>query len=305
VFATRYLAEHAEAHKRASSVAEDRRLLARVIIPRLGRHRLDRIARADVSALHHARRGTPVDANRALALLSKMLNVAEALGLREPGSNPCRGIPRYRELKRERFLSDAEMARLGAVLAEAEREGRESPFVLAAVRLLLFTGARLGEVLNARWADVDLAAGLLRILRPKEGRSKALRLGPPALEVLAKLPRIEGNPYVIVGRKDGGRFVGIQHVWQRVRLRAGLADVRLHDLRHSFASVAAAGGASLPIIGALLGHTQAATTQRYAHLSDDPLRAVAENVSMRIAAALRSDPEDKQDDANVLSLKRA
>src|SRR5207245_2284234 len=154
-----------------------------------------------------------------------------AFGLREPGSNPCRGIPRYRESKRERFLSDAEMARLGAVLAEAEREGRESPFALAAIRLLLFTGARLGEVLGATWPDVDLAAGLLRVPRSKEGRPKALRLGPPALEVLARLPRIEGNPYVIVGRKDGARYFGIQHVWQRLRAKAGLADVHLHDLR--------------------------------------------------------------------------
>lgn len=332
-FAARFLAEYAEPYKRPSSVAADRSLLSRVILPRLGSERLDSIARADVAALHHARRDTPTDANRALALLSKMLAWAEALGLRAPNSNPCRGVPRYREARRERFLSEAELAQLGRALAEADSgrllavsfggelaarakaasasalKGTEpeplptvpiDPFAVAAVRLLLFTGARRSEVLRAKWSDVDTAGGTLRVPMPKEGRPKVLRLTAPALEVLAELPRFETNPFLIVAARGPGRSAtadaeraaaplsDIEAPWRRIRRRAGLEDVRLHDLRHSFASVAAGGGASLPLIGALLGHTQPATTARYAHLSADPLRALADSTAARIAAALRS-----------------
>lgn len=290
-FSRRYLAEHAEPHLRPSSVQEARGHLRRVIVPRLGRVRIDKASRADVSALHHSRRETPTDANRSLALLSKMFSLAESYGLRAPASNPCRGIKRYKESKRERFLSEAELARLGAVLAQAETDGSEPVFAVAALRLLVLTGARRGEILGARWSDVDFEGGVLRVSLPKEGKPKLIRLGPPALSTLASLPRIEGNPFVVVGRVHGSGFVGLQDVWERIRVKAGLEDVRIHDLRHAFASVAAASGASLPIIGALLGHTQAATTQRYAHLSDDPLRSVADTTSERIAAALRRDSE--------------
>lgn len=328
-FSERFLTEYAETYKRPSSVAADRSLLERVIRPRLGALRLDKLTRANVAALHHERRGTPTDANRAIALLSKMLAWAETLGLRPQNSNPCRGLRRYPEARRERFLSEAELARLGLALAEAdsgrllavsfesEADAREKgtlaelpptvpvdPFAVAAVRLLLLTGARRSEILHATWADVDIAAGTLRVPLPKEGRPKLLRLTAPALEVLAGLPRFEHNPFVIVAARGPGRrkaalsspgkapapapLSDIEAPWRRIRRRAGLEDVRLHDLRHSFASVAAGGGASLPLIGALLGHTQPATTARYAHLSDDPLRALADTTAARIAAALRS-----------------
>ena len=154
-FAQRYLKEYAELHKAASSVDADRRMLERVIVKALGHRRIDKVTRADVQALHYARRSTPVDANRSIALLSKIMNMAEGLGLRS-GPNPCRGVARYREKRHERFLSGAELGRLGASLAAAGQKtgkGAESPFALAALRLLALTGARLGEILGAGWSD--------------------------------------------------------------------------------------------------------------------------------------------------------
>lgn len=285
-FAERYLAEFAEPHKKPASVAQDRANLRRAILPSLGSLRLDKIARADVVRFHLSRRGTPTNANRCLALLSHMFNTAEKWGLRADGSNPCRHVERFRETKRRRFLAEDEMARLGQALAQAEAGGSVSPYVIAAIRLLIFTGARLSEIIGLRWEHVDLTGGLLMLADSKTG-PKPVYLNAPAISLLAGLPRVEGNPYVIVGGRTGTSLADLEHPWGRIRVQAGIEDVRLHDLRHSFASMAAAGGHSLPIIGALLGHTQAATTQRYAHLSADPLRAASEAVAARIAAAMR------------------
>lgn len=232
-------------------------------------------------------RTTPGAANRTLALLSKMFNLAEKWGLRPDGSNPCRHVERYRERKLERFLSNAELARLGAVLNEAERTRTESPSAIAAVRLLLFTGCRLSEILTLCWQHVDLEQGVLRLPESKTG-AKVVYLPPAALEVLQGIDRVEGNSYVVVGAKPGAHLVNLTKPWHRIRAKAGLDDVRIHDLRHSFASMAAAGGLSLPIIGALLGHTQAATTQRYAHLAANPLKQASELTGKRIADALNT-----------------
>lgn len=289
-FAARYLDEYAVPHKKAASVAQDRANLRRAIVPALGPLRLDKVTRADVLRFHLSRKGTPTNANRCLALLSHMFNMAEKWGLRPDNSNPCRHVARFRETKRRRFLSEEEMARLGQALSEFEGGGSVSPYVTAAVRLLIFTGARVSEILDLRWADIDFAAGALALRDSKTG-PKQVFLNAPALSLLASLPRVDGNPHVIAGGKPGERLADLEHPWQRIRAKAGLEDVRLHDLRHSFASVAAAGGHSLPVIGALLGHTQPATTQRYAHLSANPLRAASESVAARIDAALRGDKQ--------------
>ena len=178
------------------------------------------------------------------------------------------------------------MAALKARLRELNRRA-EGPFVLAAVRLLIFTGARLGEILGLHWQDVDIQRALMMLPDSKNGR-KTIYLNAPALDVLASLPRLKNNPYVICGERKGAGLVNVQKPWRRLREQAGLDDVRLHDLRHSFASVAAAGGLSLPMIGKLLGHRSTLTTQRYAHLADDPARAANEMVAQRIAAAMAS-----------------
>lgn len=296
-----YLAGHAEAHKKPRSIAEDKRNYDRFISPAFGKRRVVAITRADVTRLHLSLRKTPYQANRVLALLSKMMNLAEKWGLRADSSNPCRHVERFKEDRRERFLSSAELAKLGEVLAAVEHENVELPSVAPAVRLLLFTGARLSEVLTLRWEFVDLEAGVIRLPDSKTG-AKTIHLNPAAKQVLAALPRKAGNPWVIRGRLVGAPLVNLQDPWQRVRKRAGLEDVRLHDLRHSFASVGAALGSSLVVIGKLLGHIEQSTTARYAHLSADPLREASDAIGSRIAAAMK--PKGNSAGENVVELKR-
>jgi integrase len=279
-----FLEEHAEAKRKPRTAAEYRRMLTMLVLPRLGERRVMAITRADIASLHHGLRATPYQANRVLAVLSKLFSWAEKRGYREDGSNPCQHVEKYPERKRERFLAEEELAALGEALARAEREG-VNPYVVAAIRLLLLTGARLNEILSLRWQDVDLERAMLRLPDSKTGQ-KPIYLSPPALEVLMAVPRIQGNDYVIVGHKPGASMVNLQKPWRAIRARAGLDDVRLHDLRHSFASVAAASGLSLPVIGALLGHTQAATTHRYAHLAADPVRQANDRIGGKIAASL-------------------
>jgi integrase len=226
-----------------------------------------------------------------------MFTMAEKWGLRPEGSNPCRYVERFPEGKRQRYLSTHELAALGVALAKAERlgrrakEGGESVYAVAALRLLIFTGCRMSEVLTLRWQDVDLGAATIRLPDSKTGRKEVL-LNAPARQLLSHLPRLEGHPYVIAGGRHKDHLKDLERPWRRIRKLAGLHDARVHDLRHSFASVGAGGGQSLPIIGALLGHTQAATTQRYAHLSSDPLRQASEAIGEKIRAAMSGKKAD-------------
>lgn len=287
--ATRYLDEHAEVKKKPESIRHDAFNLRLHVLPAMGKHRVATVTRADIAELHHAMHGTPGAANRVLALLSKMFNLAEQWGWREEGTNPVRHIQRYREKRCERFLSTEELARLGEVLAEAERTRTASPSVIAAIRLLIFTGARLSEILALRWEHVDVEQACLWLPDSKTG-AKVIYLSPPARDVLAGLERHDGNPYVIAGRKPGSHLVNLRKPWGRLRAKAGLPDLLLHDLRHSFASVGATLGLSLPMIGKLLGHSHAATTQRYAHLAADPVKQAMDQVGATIALALQGRP---------------
>ncbi len=284
-FAERYMAEHAAVKKKPRSYEGDALNLRLHVLPTLGRLRLDQVTRADVARFHAGMRDRPFQANRCLALLSMMFTLAEAWGVQPDGSNPTRHVQKYPERKVERYLSDAELARLGGALEDAANTG-EHPSVIAAIRLLIFTGCRRDEILKLRWEYVDFERGCLNLPESKTG-AKVVPLGAPALELLAKLPRNDGNPYVLPGKVPGKHFVGIQKAWERLRAQAGLSDVRLNDLRHTHASVGAAAGESLLVIGALLGHQQQATTQRYAHLSDDPVRAAAERIDEHLEAALK------------------
>jgi integrase len=279
--AERFLTEHAEAKRKHSTAGEYKRLLDKLILPALGKRKVADVTRADVSKLHHANRVAPYQANRVLAVLSKMFNLAERWGLRPDGSNPCRHVEKFPERKRERMLSPSELARLGDALAIYDG----SSYVVAAVKLLVFTGARLGEVLGLRWEWIDFERCEVRLPDSKTG-AKTLHLPPPALAVLAELPRLDGNPNVIAGVKSGAALVNLEKPWRAIRGAAGLDDVRLHDLRHAFASVAASSGMGLPIIGRILGHSQPATTARYAHLASDPVKAAATTVANKIAASM-------------------
>jgi integrase len=279
--AERFRTEHVEAKRKPNTARVYGKLLDNVIIPAFGKRKVADVARADVTKFHHANRRTPYLANHAIRVLSKMFNLAEQWGLRPDGSNPCRHVEKFAERRRERMLSPAELARLGDALSAYQG----SPYAVAAIKLLVFTGARLGEILGLEWEWIDIERGEARLPDSKTG-AKTLHLPPPALAVLAELPRQAGNLHVVVGGKPGAALVNLEKPWRAIRAVAGLDDVRLHDLRHAFASVAASSGMGLPIIGKMLGHTQAATTFRYAHLASDPVKAAAAAVAGKIAAAM-------------------
>jgi integrase len=198
---------------------------------------------------------------------------------RRSGGKPIK----YPEEKRERFLSPAELKRVGEVLREMETEGIELHSAIAAVRLLILTGCRLNEIMTLKWSYLDAPARAFLLPDSKTGGAKVVRLGQPALEVLMTIERVEMNPWVIVGMKSGTRLTDLQPFWQRVRARACPKDARIHDLRHTFASTAVASGQGPPMIGKLLGHTQVQTTARYAHLATDPVRLAVNSVSNQLA----------------------
>jgi integrase len=293
--AARFLSEHVATKTKQRTGIEYRRLIDKVILPAIGNQRVRDVKRADIARLHHARRAAPYEANRMLAVLSKMFSLAEKWGERADGSNPCRHVEKYGERKRERMLSAEEFSRLGDALARSDR----SPYVIAAIKLLVFTGARLREILGLRWEWIDFERGEARLPDSKSG-AKTLHLPPPALAVLAELPRVEGNPHIIVGNVNGRALVNLEKPWRAIRKDAGLDDVRLHDLRHAFAAVAASSGMGLPIIGKMLGHTQAATTHRYAHIAADPVKAAAAAVAGKIAGVMNNAKQA----AEIVSLKR-
>jgi integrase len=280
--AERFMEEHVLAKRKPRTGAEYQAIIRRIIIPTLGKKKCRDVNGTDISRLHHSLRSTPYMANRAIAVLSKMFNKAESWRERPALSNPCRGIEKFKEAKRERFLSPDELGRLGDALNSFDG----SPYITAAIRILIFTGARLNEVLTLRWEWIDFSRQEIRLPDSKTG-AKTIHLPPPALNVLSTLPRMEGNPHVICGLVPGACLVNLEKPWRKIRKEAGIADVRLHDLRHSFASVAASSGMGLPIIGKMLGHTQAQTTARYAHLADDPVKAAVAAVAGNIAAAMQ------------------
>jgi integrase len=312
-FAPEFLADR-RAKKKAGTADEYERVLDKDVLPLLGRVRVADVTRAQVAKLHLSMSDRPYLSYRALAILSAMLRFAELHGHRPQGSNPCTGIERYPERARERFLTDEEMKRFGKALSDAERVGlpqapKKNPkpkdpkkakhrpksagnpvpanrYTVAALRFLILTGWRESEALGLRWNQVDFARSLASLPDTKTGRSDR-HIGAPALSLLSELPRLADSPFVFPGQKPGTHLVEVRGVWEAVRHAANLDGVRLHDLRHSFASVGASGGLSLPMIGALLGHRDVSTTQRYAHLADDPRKAAADRVAAHVAAAMR------------------
>jgi integrase len=320
VLAEDFLADR-RAKKKAGTVREYERLLNKDVLPVLGKVRVAALTRAQVAKFHLGVSDRPYLANRALAILSAMLRFAELHGHRPAGTNPCTGIEPYPERSRERFLSDEELKRFGAALNKAERVGLPAPpklqrkpstpekakhrpksagkpipanhYAVAALRFLILTGWREGEALGLQWHQVDFARSLVTLPDTKTGRSNR-HIGAPALALLSELPRLADSPFVFPGAKPGAHLVEIKRVWESVRHAAKLEGVRLHDLRHSFASVGASGGLSLPMIGALLGHREVSTTQRYAHLGDDPRKAAADRVAAHVAAAMREEEEPER-----------
>ena len=227
-------------------------------------------------------RGGPFIANRVRALLSKVFTLAERWHLRPDGSNPVRFAARNPERPREVFLNSDELQRLGAALDRAQEMGDASPEALGAIRFLTLTGCRVSEALSMRWDDVDFDRSVASLPDSKTG-AKLIRLPEAAMAILYDLaPYRSRNPYIFAGKRKDQPLTDLKGPWSRIRRTAGLEHVRLHDLRHTVASIGVALRYSLPIIGKMLGHTQTATTQRYAHLADDPLAEAVETVAARI-----------------------
>lgn len=284
----RFFKDHAEERCKPTTQKEYRRALDLFIKPEIGSFKVIDVERKDIAALHHKYRDTPYQANRTLQVLSKMFNMAEIWGLRPDGSNPCRHVPKYREQKRERYLGQHELQRLGEALSEAERDGSESVHVVAAFRLLILTGCRLREIQTLQWAFITDAG--MELPDTKTG-ARRIPLPAAARAVLSTLPRTPGNPYVIEGKLEKSHITDLQHPWRRIRARAGLDDVRIHDLRHTYASNAVSSGMPIQMVGRLLGHTQIQTTMRYAHLADDPVRRAAEENANRLSAFVAGGPQ--------------
>jgi integrase len=279
--AMEYLDQHAVPKKRPRSVKNDRAMIERIILPRLGGKKVAGVQSRDIHVLHVSLRNTPYQANRVLALLSKMFSLAVKWEWRS--DNPVKGIERFHEQRRERWLSDEELGRLLAVLAAHQNQRAAN-----AIRFQLLTGARLGEVLKARWSDVDLERGIWT--KPshhtKQKRTEHLPLSGPALVLLAdmreKANRAEEN--LFPGNVPGRSLQDVKKFWKAITAAADISNYRRHDNRHTHASHLVSSGLSLEIVGRLLGHTNPLTTKRYAHLADDPLRAAAERFGSKMEA---------------------
>jgi integrase len=284
--AEKWLTEYVRLKLKPSSAYGYERLLKANIIPAIGNVAVAQLDKAAVMRLHAKMAGTKRQANFALAVLRSLMRYAEDLKLRPPHQNPTDRIKRYRERKSERFLSEAEIAKVMETITTAESSGKIGPFAAAGIKLAMLTGARSGELSAARWTDIDWQR---RIIILKDHKTDAgdspriVHLSDAAIDVLRGLHRV--GPYILAGRKPG-TALKLSHVWMRVRGAAGLEDVRLHDLRHSYASLALARGTSLSMVGRLLGHRDLKSTARYAHLAHDDVAAAADNIGSAYEAAI-------------------
>jgi integrase len=307
----RYVAEHIERRNRATTQGEFKRIVERHIRPHLGMHKVAAVTRQDVAKLHRSLAETPRQANVVLAICSKAFSLAEEWGMRADGTNPCRRIARNPEQHRERFLTVAELQRLAATLRVAEREGlpwdvdEKQPkakhlakpenrrtlyprVVTAAVELLLYTGCRLSEVLHLQWDQVDMEAGVIMLKETKVGRPQVVVMNTPARQTLKGLPHVENSPWVLPSRDPSRALTKevMETKWRKIRTVAGIADVRLHDLRHTVGTYAGQSGANAFLVRDLLRHKDLSMTGRYVNRADDPIRTLSELVGERIAAAM-------------------
>lgn len=300
--------EHIKSKCSKKTYGEYQRLFDKHIKAEIGRYKIDAVTKSDIARIHQVNAEYPYQANNILKLLSSFFSWCDEYGHRTDGINPCHRIKKFKDKKRERFLSEKELHDLSLALKKYEQEHQyikemshkkiksdtlqesiTTPFVIAAIRLLILTGARRNEILTLQWKDVDFQNRLIRLQESKTGQ-KTIYLSAPALQILTEIPRISGNPYVICGKKEGAHLVNIKDPWCEIRKNAELEDVRLHDLRHNYASTAVASGHHLKVIGSLLGHADTQTTERYAHLANDPLQTANEAISKRILDAMNKIP---------------
>lgn len=303
------------------------RLIDDRVLKHFGSMKLDSVTRADVVKWHHSLKSTPVEANRALLLLHKLFATA-ALWEWHAGPNPAHGVPKFKETARKRYPTGAELYRIAKAIGDLERATKQplSPYLGLAFRLLLLTGCRKDEILTLKWTDVvtltrkdpntgeEVTTEVLRLRDAKTG-DRDVVLSAAAVDLLKRAPRMTGSPWVVTRqhRDAGGEWqhaVNVARAWERVKIEAStkkdkqptvdVSDLHLHDLRHGFASVGVSGGMSLPLVGALLGHADQASTQRYSHLQTDPLKIAADRIGSEILAAMNGKPP-----ADVVDLDKA
>jgi integrase len=297
----RYVEDHLPTKSLAGPRFRDEKKMLAEIGDKLGRHsKVADVHGGDIGAMHRriTESGRPVRANRILAIASKMFALAlvpkagETLAWRDASlGNPCKGVKKNREEAKERFFSQAELAAIGDALAQYSGGAADC------VRLIMLTGARPIEAMKASWEEFDKEPGywVKPTAHTKQRKVHKLPLSPAALELVERLRNKRKGKWVFPGDKPGTHLTVLSRVWTFVRKQTGLgSDSRLYDLRHSFASIGAGGGLSLPIIGRLLGHTQPRTTQRYAHLADDPLREAATKITTVITGAGKPGAEVRQ-----------
>ena len=332
----RFLNEHVKIHKKPRGIELDEFYIEKYIKPELGTRKAISIDKQDIQQLHFSLRDKQAQANRMLATLSKMFNLAEEWGYRKSNTNPVEGIKKYKEKTRERFLSNEELNALGETLEKAENEGKITQHFAALIRLLLLTGARRGEIMNAKWDWIHWDAGLLMLPDSKTGK-KVIHLSESAIEVLNNLERIKGNPYIIVGNDKGQPLKSPKKIWTYIRKRTtvellrndedygplireledatgkvpkyeelcekalekgiinsmdekpvGITDVRMHDLRHTYASICVNQGMTLQMVSKLLGHSSTKMSERYAHLAHDPVKQAATQASDQIDSVINN-----------------
>ena len=308
----RYLEEHVAIHCTPKTAVEVRRLVEKHLVPAVGALKVESFTNQDARRVHFSMRATPGSANRTLAALSKALALAEEWGMRPEGLNPCARVKKFPEKARDRFLSPEELARLGAVLIEAETvglpwvvdetkpkakhlarpENRVTPMdeaIVAVVRLLLLTGARRSEITELQWSHVDFGAGTIALPRQKGRERRPHVVSGTAMDILSRRRRIDGSPWVFPRVGDPARCIAgevVQNGWDRIRHAAGIADVHLHDLRHTFGTTASRMGANAFEIRDSLRHANITMSARYVNADTDPLRLVAEAVGDALTAAL-------------------
>jgi integrase len=282
--ADKWMADYVRPKLKSRTVFDYERLLAQHIKPALGHLAVGRVSHDDVNRLHVAMSKTPRRANYVVSTVRALLNFGIKLELRPPASNPARGIRMYRERAVERFLSEAEIGKAAEGIAAAERVGKIGPHGAAGLRLALFTGARSGEITAIEWSHIDWNRKIIRLPDSKTNEPRTIHLSEAAVEVLKGVPRV--CKYVVAGACEDEPYKNLSRAWIVARGLAGLDDVRLHDLRHSYASLAAGRGISLQMIGKLLGHKVPATTARYAHLARDTVGDVNNQLGAAITAAI-------------------
>ena len=284
----RFIVEHCS-RRRNTTAKEYRRLIERRIRPMLGKLKVEAVTGADVARLHHSMRDTPRSANQAVSVLSKMINLALRWGLRTDGINPCRGaVDKYPEVKRTRFVTEAEYARLGAALAEAERESTEHPTLVSFFRLVALSGCRLSEIATLRWEYIDLERAIIHLPKTKTGQ-KVVEVTAPIAAILETLS--ETSEWVLPALTDASMPLSVHTIegaWLRLKSRSGL-DMRIHDLRHGFGATGILAGVNVRVLQSLLGHATIGMTQRYAAVSDSPRRDAAEAIAGRISGAMNGD----------------